>query len=149
MEYTFFTAPCGVDCFNCRLFDGNGSQKERKALANKFRVPEALLSCKGCRAQNGCPMLPHGCETLACTREKKVTFCFQCDEFPCQKLQPMAEGAEKYPHNFKLFNLLRIQKVGVKKWAAEESKLIRERYFNGKFLIGAGPILLEEEEKEK
>ena len=96
MEYTFYTAPCGVDCFNCRLFDGNSEKKDRQALASKLNVPEGFITCKGCRAQNGCPMLMQGCDTLECTKEKRVTFCFECDEFPCSKLQPIAEYAQKF-----------------------------------------------------
>jgi hypothetical protein len=31
--------------------------------------------------------------------------------------------------------------VGVEKWAEEEAKLIRQRYFLGKFIPGSGPML--------
>ena len=31
--------------------------------------------------------------------------------------------------------------VGVEKWAEEEAKLIRQRYYLGKFIPGRGPIL--------
>jgi hypothetical protein len=34
--------------------------------------------------------------------------------------------------------------VGVDKWAEEESILIRQRYFLGKFIPGTGPILKRE-----
>ncbi|MCP3686197.1 MAG: hypothetical protein GY861_26420, partial [bacterium] len=28
-----------------------------------------------------------------------------CDDFPCHFLAPVADGASKYPHNMKLYNL--------------------------------------------
>ncbi|MFC2141844.1 hypothetical protein ACFLR7_02805 [Acidobacteriota bacterium] len=51
------------------------------------------------------------------------------------------DGSERYPHNYKLFNLCRMKTVGVEKWAEEEAKLIRQRYYLGKFIPGSGPIL--------
>lgn len=47
----------------------------------------------------------------------------------------------RFPHNFKVFNLCRIKAVGVEQWADEEAKLIRQRYFSGKFIPGKGPVL--------
>ena len=38
---------------------------------------------------------------MACAKEQGVDFCYECKDFPCQKLQPLAEGAERYPHNLK------------------------------------------------
>ena len=83
-------------------------------------------------------MLAGKCETLECVQNKKVDFCFACDDFPCSRLQPLAEGAERFPHNLKVYNLITIQNKGLEKWAAESTE-IRERYFKGKFKIGAGP----------
>jgi len=55
-------------------------------------------------------------------------------------LAPAREGAETYPHNFKLFNLYRMKVVGVERWAETESQEIRQRYFKGKFIPGVGPV---------
>ena len=38
--------------------------------------------------------------------------------------------------------------VGVEKWAEEEAKLIRQRYYLGKFIPGSGPILKREKESD-
>jgi hypothetical protein len=45
------------------------------------------------------------------------------------KLQPAKEGADRFSHNYKLFNLCRMKAVGVEKWAKEEATLIRRRYY--------------------
>jgi hypothetical protein len=50
----------------------------------------------------------------------------------------MAEGADRYPHNLKVYNLTAIKNRGIEAWAAE-IKEIRKKYFKGKFKIGAGP----------
>jgi hypothetical protein len=70
----------------------------------------------------------------------KSDFCFECSDFPCNKLQPLAEGAPRYPHNLKVYNLTAIKNCGIEAWAAEVGQ-IRKRYFDGKFKIGAGPQL--------
>ena len=81
------------------------------------------------------------CATYNCIMEKGLRFCFECTEFPCTKLQPVADGAASFPHNTKVYNLCRMKLLGVEKWAEEESLITRERYFNGKFVIGTGPVL--------
>ena len=68
-----------------------------------------------------------------------VAFCCECPEFPCTKLQPLADQAARVPHNIKVFNLCRIKAVGVEQWARNEARPIRDKYFKGRFQIGAGP----------
>lgn len=82
-------APCGIDCFNCEMFEEN------------------------------------------------VTYCFECNDFPCELLMPLADGASKFPQNIKLFNLCLMKKIGVEKWA-EQSGDIRKTYFTKKIQIGEG-----------
>ena len=60
------------------------------------------------------------CPTYQCEKEKGVRYCFKCNEFPCLKLAPSKQGADRFPHNFKLFNLCRRKTVGVETWAEEE-----------------------------
>ena len=135
------TAPCGLDCFNCEIYEKNITEEMKKQFASKIQKDPEEVPCKGCRAEKGCRHLGQPCETLQCIVDKGLEFCFECEEFPCVKLQPAKEGADRFPHNFKLFNLCRMKAVGVEKWAEEEAKLIRQRYFLGKFIPGSGPIL--------
>jgi hypothetical protein len=50
----------------------------------------------------------------------------------------MANKAEMYPHNMKLYNLCRIKKIGLERWIEEEAGEIRSKYFTGKFIVGKG-----------
>jgi hypothetical protein len=135
------TAPCGLDCFNCEIYEGNITEEFKKAFASKIQKDPEEVPCRGCRAEKGCRHLGLPCETLKCIEDKGLEFCFECEEFPCVKLQPAKEGADRYPHNYKLFNLCRMKAVGVEEWAEKEAKLIRKRYYLGKFVPGKGPIL--------
>jgi hypothetical protein len=79
------------------------------------------------------------CKTLACVKEKGVDFCYECPQFPCDKLQPCASRSEKLPHNLKVYNLCRIKQIGLEAWS-NETKNIRNNYFNGEMVLGRGPV---------
>jgi len=67
-----------------------------------------------------------------------VTYCYECADFPCEKLMPTFQGA-KFPHNMKVYNLCRMKLIGIDKWI-EESVAIRKRYYEGRFEVGKGPV---------
>jgi hypothetical protein len=103
-------APCGIDCERCARYESGVIKRLATELAAALggfasmaaksaeRVPvlqeydrfAEILSffqeadCPGCRAQ-GCP-LPF-CAARDCYREKGVDFCFECDEYPCERNQ--------------------------------------------------------------
>ena len=49
----------------------------------------------------------------------------------------MADGANNYPHNFKVYNLCRIKQFEIEQWI-EESANIRKTYFTCPFVVGKG-----------
>ena len=103
--------PCGLHCGKCFAFvDGDikmHSSQLKKSLGNfdvyaqRFaslldepgfaKYPEfkevlnliSSLECKGCRAEK-CKLFKD-CKVRGCSEDKGVDFCFQCDEFPCNK----------------------------------------------------------------
>lgn len=101
-------APCGLDCARCYGYADGEIRKLAEALSDKlgnfapvaerlsqvvpafkdFVAFEAVLavmtkaSCTGCRTGGG--HFPP-CTAKTCFREKEVDFCFQCDEFPCER----------------------------------------------------------------
>jgi hypothetical protein len=140
MDYRKLTAPCGIDCFNCEMFKENITPEMQKLIGGYKKADPSTIGYRGCR-ESGCLVIPGECETKACISEKKVEFCFECSEFPCRRLQPCLDGAERYPQNFKLFNLCRIQAAGLEQWASGEAGEIRKRYRSGKLQVGNGPVL--------
>lgn len=104
-------APCGLSCEKCFAYvDGDIRRHSLELVdrlgnfgpfAERFEVllndptfasyPEfrAMLdsfaseNCKGCRNEN-CRLFK-GCGVRGCHQKKGVDFCFQCDEFPCQR----------------------------------------------------------------
>lgn len=118
-----FVAPCGLACGKCVAYAGSRVQRLSEALlaelgdsfepyAARFAASQpafegydsfkrllnffATGSCSGCR-EGGC--LFKSCTIPACVRERGVGFCFECDEFPCDR-HGMPEGlAERWQAN--------------------------------------------------
>lgn len=134
------TAPCGLDCFNCELYDDNLTDELIERIHSKMGVPKEEIACKGCRQEDGkhFHFPSNRCETLDCVKAKGVDLCCNCNEFPCAFLAPTADQAARYPHNFKVFNLCRIKNVGLERWIEDEAGQIRKKYFTHKFVIGKG-----------
>lgn len=135
------TAPCGLDCFNCEIYEENLTDQMAEFIHTKMGIAKEDIPCKGCRHQDGKHFhlsAAGGCATLDCAKEKEVELCCDCENFPCSLLAPLADGAERFPHNFKVFNLCRIKKMGFDHWAENEATTIRKKYFTHKFVVGKG-----------
>ncbi len=128
------TAPCGIDCFNCELFEDNITEEFAVKMAEATKIPKEHLSCKGCQGDHQCVFLDlegKECKTKKCAAEKNVEYCFECTDFPCELLMPLADGAARLPHNIKLYNLCTMKKIGVDAWK-DKAKDIRKTYFGTK-----------------
>src|SRR3990172_1917670 len=101
-------APCGLNCGKCQAYVEGDIKKhamELKRLLGSFDTYAERFSkflpvftnypafkemvtqfseanCKGCR--KGDCKYPN-CGVATCYKQKGVDFCFQCDEFPCEK----------------------------------------------------------------
>lgn len=133
-------APCGIHCANCEPFLAKDNPELLEALV-KRGLRRDRLPCPGCRAVKGeCPVLETTCETYACVTGRGYEFCFECPDFPCDKLNPAAHRAEVLPHNLKVFNLCFIKEHGLEAWLKRAPE-IKLRYYRGKMEVGKGPQL--------
>jgi hypothetical protein len=120
-------APCGIYCKMCPGVQAYG--------------------CKGCREEKGQVKDFPVCKTYECVTKKGYSFCFECEDFPCEKLQPIVNFEIFLPHNSKIYNLLMIKKLGIEKWneICEEKTIL---YYHGKKVrYGGDPLTLEEKDK--
>ncbi len=135
-------SPCGLNCSTCQVYKDNVTPELQESLSAGTSFPKEEISCDGCKDGNVCISLKlqgKECETLNCSTEKGVTYCFECNEFPCERLMPTANGANIYPHNTKLYNLCIMQRIGVQEWC-KISEDIKNKYFTTEFEIGKGAI---------
>jgi hypothetical protein len=131
-------APCGIHCADCGPFLAKDDPAVLEECVARG-IKRDRLPCLGCRAVKGnCPVLEETCETYACVSKRGFDFCFECPDFPCDKLNPAAHRAEILPHNLKVFNLCYIQRHGLGAWLKKAPE-IKRRYYQGKMAIGKGP----------
>jgi hypothetical protein len=139
MDKKYLTAPCGLDCFNCDVYVDNITEEYKQHASEFLKIPIEETPCKGCRDEKGkCNWANGQCDTWDCAQEKEVMYCYQCADFPCKLLMPTLQGAD-YPHNMKVYNLCRMKFFGIEKWVKEAAD-IRKRYYEGKFVVGKGPV---------
>ena len=126
------TAPCGIDCFNCELLEANLTDDLRASVAGRAPAARPRRSgCQGCRTQ-GCPIFAEACPTRACVAERGIFVLLAVRSISaCGRLLPSPQALGRFPHNMKLYNLCRIQAVGLHRWAEEEAAGIRRLYFRG------------------
>jgi hypothetical protein len=107
-------------------------------MAEKFGVSKDVVPCRGCRKEDGCHFHIGGqCATLDCVKAKGVAYCHECADFPCPLLAPLADRANVFPHNMKVYNLGRIKSKGVDGFL-EEVQEVRKRYFTLPLKVGKG-----------
>ncbi len=139
-------SPCGLYCGGCPLYVARTDEALRKRIAEGQGIPvEQVLLCAGCQPSQGRVSASGGesiCDTYACAvDDKKVEFCYECEDFPCLKLAPCADRAQEIPHNTKIYHLLLLQKEGVDAWIEKYPSLIRQ-YRRGKKPQAGGDIQL-------
>jgi len=106
-------APCGIYCGACRQY----------LLWKKDLLEEKgyKMGCKGCRIRNkNCAFIRRDCPAL---KKKELDYCYECEQFPCKKLQKIdSQYQERYSVNL-VENLKRIEEIGVEKWLQEQKEL--------------------------
>ncbi len=131
-------AKCGIDCGVCEMYMCRDNQELMDYLVSAG-IPKEILPCEGCIPGGGrCPVLKGRCATYECADKKGVSYCCDCEDFPCMKLAPSSDRAGKLPHNTKVFNLCTIKRDGIEEFI-QKSMEIKHLYFKGKMEIGAGP----------
>ena len=105
-------APCGMNCALCSSY---------LALRNKLKSKGVKMPyCTGCRARNKqCAFLKKSCTLLLKT---EVDFCFECPDFPCDRLKKLDE---RYKSRYKMSmidNLRFIKQDGMRKFLEAQEK---------------------------
>ena len=70
-------------------------------------------TCPGCRQDGGPPF----CGIRKCARRKGVDICAFCDEFPCHRIDALAEG-----YHMLIPDSQRLRKIGIDAWIVEQEE---------------------------
>ena len=106
-------APCGMNCALCSSY---------LALKYDLRAKGIRMArCVGCRqGRKNCAFLKKQCPQLS---KGEVTFCFECESFPCRRLKTIDE---RYRTHFRMSlvdNLQFIKEHGMEEFLKEQEKL--------------------------
>lgn len=91
---------CGLNCARCKLL--------------------AQDKCGGCRGpidENWSP----DCTVRPCAEARGHTYCFECAELPCEKLEAFAADGYKH-HRLAVEKLKAMKKVGLEAWIARQDR---------------------------
>lgn len=108
-------AVCGLFCPACSLYIGTTEEPERlQAFAARFGLPAEELECLGCRSEKRSFYCRGRCKMASCAAEKGISFCSECEEYPCEELKAFQLQA---PHRLELWESLDLAKEqGLDTW---------------------------------
>ena len=105
-------APCGMNCTICSGFLAYQHDVKSKGI----RMPY----CTGCRLRNKlCAFLKKKCELLL---SNKVRYCYQCINFPCERLQHLDKRYRTHFRMSMIENLEYIRDDGNDKFLQKEQE---------------------------
>jgi DNA topoisomerase IB len=103
-------APCGMNCAICSQYLALKHDVKSKGI----RIPY----CPGCRPRDkNCAFIKQKCDLL---RHKRVRYCYECSDFPCQQLKKLDERYRKHHRMSMIENLENIRDNGINSFLAKE-----------------------------
>lgn len=102
-------APCGMNCSICIAFFGYTMNGQRRKI-----------KCIGCKLRDkNCAFLKKHCKKIS---KKEIQYCYECDEFPCSKLEKLDKGYQKRYDMSMIENLKMIKNEGFKKFLKQQKE---------------------------
>jgi hypothetical protein len=105
-------APCGMNCALCSGYLALKNDLKGKGIR--------MIHCVGCRPRDKkCAFLKKQCSKLS---KGEVTFCFECESFPCNRLRTIDERYRSRYRMSMIENLQSIREHGIEKFLEEQEK---------------------------
>ena len=97
-------AACGLICDDqhCDIFQASSDPKIAQEIADWFKrergedVKLEDIRCHGCKGDRGKHWSADCWILRCCVDEKGLEFCYECEDFPCEKLEDWSKGDERY-----------------------------------------------------
>jgi len=114
-------APCGMNCGICSGY---------LAFSNNIPKKKGKIShCRGCRPRNKqCAYIKGHCDNL---KYNRIKFCFECTEYPCERLKHFDERYKKNYEMSLIENLNRIKNIGLSAFITEQNNKYKCPNCNG------------------
>lgn len=118
---------CGLNCAKCDIYEaGHGNEKARNEIIEWFKKERNLtlkpeqITCEGCRGSLDTHW-SSDCKMLLCEKNKKLEYCFQCEDFPCTNVNEFASDGVSH-HKRTVENAKRMKEIGLETWIAEQKR---------------------------
>ena len=103
-------SPCGMNCDLCSGYLALKNDVKNKGIKMPY--------CSGCRPRNKkCAFLKKRCDLLL---KNKVRYCYECNKFPCDKLQRIDKRYRTFYRMSMIENLNFIKEKGIEKFLEQE-----------------------------
>ncbi|RPH31840.1 MAG: DUF3795 domain-containing protein [Bacteroidales bacterium] len=100
-----FFAPCGMNCMVCYVH-----LKEKKP-------------CSGCLGDDQFkPDRCKACSIKNCAKEKGFTYCYECSDFPCKRINNLEKSYKKRYNTSLIENSKMVKERGIMAFQVEEQK---------------------------
>ena len=122
---------CGLYCGACPIYlaSRENDKEELRKISESRGIPLEEVYCDGClsnRLFEACINCRHGFRR--CAAEKKITWCFECPDFPCQRLELFKDIhiVNGISHHESVIKDLRYMKEwGIKRFVKEQEQKTR------------------------
>ena len=106
-------APCGMNCGVCK-----GYLAYSRNLPAEIRKARRTSYCAGCRPRGKlCAYIKGNCSKL---RKQTIQFCYECEDFPCQRLQTIDRRYRTRYNTSLIDNLNQIKQFGIDEFLEKE-----------------------------
>jgi hypothetical protein len=113
----WYLTPCGLDCHPCSI---RLRTKEELNYWARQSVDLDKIRCDGCRSDRKKNHWSPKCDILqCCVYKRKLEFCAECSDFPCEKIK---DWAREYEHHAAAVQRLEDMKNrGIEEWLQEHN----------------------------
>ena len=94
----FIITPCGDNCEFCPKYTARTTEELQRVAELWYKVgwrdrvvPSEEVRCTGCSSHKSCS---YG--LIECLKERNISKCNQCVEFPCDKIKNMLKTSKQY-----------------------------------------------------
>ena len=107
LNHVLLIAPCGMNCALCYAYQ----RSKNHCPGCRVEDERKSFSCDNCRIKN-CDNFKNGSKS----------FCYECESFPCKRLKHLDKRYRTKYNMSMIENLIKIKKLGLKKFIANENK---------------------------
>lgn len=98
-------APCGMNCMVC------------------YKHCYHKKPCEGClKGEQGKPEHCRKCKIKDCTREKGITYCYECSTYPCKQIKSLEKSYNTRYHASLMENSKAVQEHGIASFLEQQRK---------------------------